>query len=634
MSAIGGILYTDGRRVQKSDLQKMSESVKHRGPDNQNFWNNGQIGLFSNMLITTPEAEYETLPLKIGNYTITADARIDNRNELFSKLRIEPPYNKVSDSELILSSYIKWKNDCPSHLIGDFAFAIWDGIEKTIFCSRDFIGVRPFFYSFQNNTFIFGSEIKCIFSVAPQLKLLNEIRIADFLVEGLEGHNKISTSYEHVLKLVPGHSLTVGLSDINIKKYWNFCPENQLKFKGPEEATEAYIFALKESVRSRLRLSSAPGFMLSGGLDSSSIVCLSKEMIDNFNLNTVQTYSASSINRHSCPETPFINEIIKDDRINETFISPLSTHERDTELSNFFNSADETFDYTMPMIDMLYISAHNAKRRVLFDASVADNIIDMGLNYIRVLFLEKKMRTIFKELNGYAKTYEKNVFNLYWSYFIKPVLRRYVGNPYLERRYIKYIKEFIESTLLNLRYFDEKSIIERFKDLYKYELHNELYGTDPVSEKQNFHLNSVLHPFITVALERYNMAASYFSIEPRNPFCDQRFVELCLSIPDEYKLHNGWSKALHRLATANILPEKIRWRIDTSHVGHEYTTNYFFRNNQFNNLISDSKEILSKYVDYKRTLKKHNKDRESGSLSWEIWKITCLAHWLNKNTFN
>ena len=130
MSAVVGVYHPDGRPVERTDLERMVEALAHRGPDGAGMWNKGPIGLGHRMLWTTPESLQERLPMmsQAGNLVLTADARIDNRDELIVTLGLaDRPPAEIADSQLILAAYEKWGERCPEKLLGDFAFAIWDG---------------------------------------------------------------------------------------------------------------------------------------------------------------------------------------------------------------------------------------------------------------------------------------------------------------------------------------------------------------------------------------------------------------------------------------------------------------------------------------------------------------------------
>jgi len=137
MSGIAGIYYPDGREVSSDDLERMIGRMLHRGPDRQSCWRNGNVGLGSALLETTAESCFEQLPCTDQKFmlTVTADARIDNRQELFKQLSLDIE-ETVPYSRLILAAYKKWGEQCANHLLGDFSFVVWDGIaEKLVLLS-------------------------------------------------------------------------------------------------------------------------------------------------------------------------------------------------------------------------------------------------------------------------------------------------------------------------------------------------------------------------------------------------------------------------------------------------------------------------------------------------------------------
>ena len=266
MSAIGGILFLDGRQVQKSCLYNMSESVNYRGPDRQGIWHEGHIGLFNNLLITIPESVNEKMPLKLGNSFITADSRIDNRSELYSKLELKKKIDAVTDSEIILSSYIKWGGKCVDHLLGDFSFAIWDGTNKKLFCARDHLGVKPFYYYYlPRKLFVFSSELKGLFHCGLIDKKINENRILDFLI-GYEAIDKTSTSFENILKLPPAHIIEISTHNLSINSYWSFDPTVEINYSNQNEYNDHFLELYSESIKCRLKSTNKPASMLSGGV--------------------------------------------------------------------------------------------------------------------------------------------------------------------------------------------------------------------------------------------------------------------------------------------------------------------------------------------------------------------------------
>ena len=181
MSAITGIFYRNGRDVNLDQINKMNDSLSYRGNDGSGVCLDGSVALGHQMLHTTKESILEKLPFKDENsgIIITADARIDNRDELASTLKLENN-SKVPDSLFILKAYQKWGEQCPEKLLGDFAFVIWDN--QKIFCARDHIGVKPFYYYLSNNAFFFASEIKALLT-NPEIKYqINKTKDSIFLI--------------------------------------------------------------------------------------------------------------------------------------------------------------------------------------------------------------------------------------------------------------------------------------------------------------------------------------------------------------------------------------------------------------------------------------------------------------------
>ncbi len=175
MSGIAGIYHIDGRPVDCAHLEHQAGALAHRGQDGSGLWHQGPLGLLHQMLWTTVESCQETLPLvsRTGSLVLTADARIDNREELIRLLGLEGHPGEITDSALILAAYERWGEACPQHLDGDFAWVIWDTSRQSLFAARDHFGAKPFYYFLDpGRTLVFASEIKAILKV-PGVRLRN-----------------------------------------------------------------------------------------------------------------------------------------------------------------------------------------------------------------------------------------------------------------------------------------------------------------------------------------------------------------------------------------------------------------------------------------------------------------------------
>src|SRR5215510_11768612 len=196
MSGIVGIVNTNGAPVDLELLWRLTRSMTFRGPDAQDVWLDRNVGLGHTMLRTTFASATEQQPATLdGSIWLTADARLDAREDLLEKLRTArtqllpltqstTPNSSLNlnDAQLILYAYHTWGEGCVDHLLGDFAFAIWDARNQQLCCARDHFGVKPFYYAKRGPEFIFGSSPNCLLSHPSISKRLNDQAIGDFLL--------------------------------------------------------------------------------------------------------------------------------------------------------------------------------------------------------------------------------------------------------------------------------------------------------------------------------------------------------------------------------------------------------------------------------------------------------------------
>ena len=190
---------------------------------------------------------------------ICANARIDARD------------GRLTDAEFILAAYEKWGDDCVKHLLGDFAFAIWDDRRKRLFCARDHFGVKPFFYTQTANSFNFSSTLN-------ELKVsttLNEIAIGDYLLFGVN-QDQSTTVFKDIQRLPPGHTLTVENNQVKIQRYWTPSLPTEIRFRDQDSYVERFSELLSRAVKDRLRTDRV-AVSMSGGLDSTSLAAIARE---------------------------------------------------------------------------------------------------------------------------------------------------------------------------------------------------------------------------------------------------------------------------------------------------------------------------------------------------------------------
>ena len=206
---------------------------------------------------------------------ITADARIDNRQELIQKFQVS---QTTTDSELILLAYETWGEECVNHLLGDFAFAIWDARARSFFCARDHFGVKPFFYAHAGERFIFSHDLNALRREPLVSDALNETAIADYHAFGLN-QDLSSTTFRDIQRLPAGHTLRFANNSITIRRYWTLTIPEPIRFRDPESYVERFIELLTRAVADRVGKDQV-AISMSGGLDSTSLAAIASELLD------------------------------------------------------------------------------------------------------------------------------------------------------------------------------------------------------------------------------------------------------------------------------------------------------------------------------------------------------------------
>jgi asparagine synthase (glutamine-hydrolysing) len=236
----------------------------------------GAVGLGRQLTALEPEDHGFTDGLHDtgSGLVIAADARIDHRDELCAALGIALPEGRLlSPGRLILAAWQKWGRGCPRHLVGDYAFAIWDPRRHTMFCARDHIGARAFYYSLTPDLLAFATDIKALLTVPGISDQLDEEYVTASLADK-RFYRKDRTYFRAIQRLAPGHSLTVEPATARLERYWTpeTCPD--IRFSDDRDYAQAAREIYEAAIRDRMKTNRRVGVHLSGGLDSSSVTSL------------------------------------------------------------------------------------------------------------------------------------------------------------------------------------------------------------------------------------------------------------------------------------------------------------------------------------------------------------------------
>jgi asparagine synthase (glutamine-hydrolysing) len=569
---MAAVFHRDQRPADLNTLAGMTAAMAHRGPDGIQHWQQGSVGFGHCMLHTTPESLRERLPrcAPLEGLAITADARIDNRRELSDALGLARSTSRdSSDSELILLAYQRWERDCVDHLIGDFAFLIWDEKRQQLFGARDHMGVRPFLYYLSDRLFVAASEVRSVRShpgVDPQL---NKDRIADFLVEPLEGIDRTSTFYRNISRLPPAHRITVTRNRVSIEHYWQLDPERELSLASDAAYTEAFRELLDEAVVARLRCNTQVGCMVSGGVDSSTIATVAGEYLAKSGTGPLRVYSGIADDGVASQESQCIRRVLASGTFDATLIRPGDIGPYESRLRTLFERQEEPFDNDMSIIQLVYLLCRERGDRVMLDGNEGDQCHSLSPVYPAFLIRRGHVFSACREVLGL------------WNNFLYP------GDRTLAALLKKSVRPaFVPNWLRRWRSQQRVNTLAA-APLRASPIHPEFAGSADVPRRfarfrgsvglnlphslREQHISSIGHPFMAVANERYNRVASLCGIEPRHPLLDKRLVEFSVSLPWNQKVRRGRSKHLLRLTAQTLLPQDIAWRQSYEDLGWEFT---------------------------------------------------------------
>ncbi len=549
MCGIVGIYQFSSEVVDIKILQKMSEVIHHRGPDDEGYYFDKNIGLGHRRLsiIDLSPAGHQPMSNEDGSVWITYNGEIFNYVELMAELQDKGHvFKSKTDTEVIIHAYEEWGVECLSRFNGMFAFAIWDSKRKRLFCARDRFGIKPFYYFYDNKQFLFASEIKALLEDRSVERSPNQQIIYDFLVQAYLDHTD-ETFFKGIKQLLPAHYLLISNEKLEIKRWWDINETKRFDSLTDDGYASRFYELFEDAIRLRLRSDVPVGTCLSGGLDSSSIVCVANKLMfgkKDEDISERQKTFSSCFDLSEYDERVYINAVLEKTSAEANFIFPKAEELFDI-ISDIIWHQDEPFSSTSIVAQWYVMKEASKKIKVLLDGQGADELLAGYHGYFGALYsdLIKNFRLIrlFKELIYYKKNHHKfqphvfsNIARSFLPSYLVSILRgRIKGDiSWLDTNFQKKYKRSFDLTNKFPNHFD-----------------NLLYNI-----LTKYGLPALLH-----YEDRNSMA---FSIEARVPFLDYRLVEFMFSLPSEQKIRNGTTKVVLRNAMKDILPEKVRTRQD------------------------------------------------------------------------
>lgn len=624
MSAIAGLYFLDDRPVDPMDLRRMLQRLAHRGPDGSDVWSEGPIGLGHAMLWTTPESLREKLPLRHAesDLAITADARIDNRDALIAELGLAARVRDgLTDSELILLAYEKWDEACPARLLGDFAFAIWDGRNRTIFCARDHFGVKPFYYYRSDRLFAFASEIKGLLSRPDVPRRLNEVRVADYLVPMFE--DKEITFYQGILRLPPAHSMTVSRTTAPMKRYWALDPTREIRYRSNEEYADAFKTVFTEAVRCRLRSAYPIGSMLSGGLDSSSVVCVARDLLARDGARRLHTFSAVFNDVPECDESAYFNAVIGQGGVEAHYVAGERIDPR-SDLACLLRHEDEPFSAPYAFLyGALYRAAREHGVRVLLDGIDGDATVSHGVAYLTELARSGRWVQLAREAAAFASRRNRSIWGVLRQWVVQPLAPQLAHSVWRTLNG-RHGPPWGTDTIVCPSFARRIGLADRYAAM-------RTGRQRPARTSKEDHVRWLtwgVHPFLLEVIDR---TAAAFGVEPRHVCFDTRLAEFCLALPADQKLSDGWTRVVMRRAMADALPLEVRSRVGKSDISPGLIRSLLdFDGRSAHDVILADAPLINRYVDVSAVHSAYDRYVSDGSQNhaMKVWWAATLATWL------
>jgi asparagine synthase (glutamine-hydrolysing) len=633
MCGIAGIISIDGGIVEKDMLERMTRLLHHRGPDDMGLYLDRNVGLGHRRLsiVDLSPAGHQPMNYADGRYWITYNGEVYNFRDIRAELEEKGyVFKSQTDTEVILAAYTEWGEQCLQRFNGMWAFAIWDTQQRKLFCCRDRFGIKPFYYSYNGRILHFASEIKALLVADDTCRDPNYRMIYDYLAYGRVGHSD-ETFFSHIQELKGGTLLECWPEEkrLRIRPYYDLF-SNVVAPEANRDYERRFYELFADSIRLRLMCDVPVGSCLSGGLDSSSVVCMLDKLIREGGVklpggDSIQQTFSSRYEDKRHDEGKFIDAVIKQTAVKAHFTYPTGDQLL-KDLSDLVYFQEEPFGSTSVYAQWkVFELMKQSGVKVALDGQGADELLAGYSDYVAPLFADLIKTFHWKDfanefsaqvsLRGQVPSHDLLMAASYLSpQTLKTLIR---GLKALVRplngidRKDGLSKEF--SAEFHNRYPTGKSVDGRIKSFMNFELYQSLMFDSLPSYLRYEDKNSMAH-----------------SVESRLPFLDYRLVQLAFSLPSEMKLYRGTTKQVLRSAMKDILPEEVKSRKDK--IGFSTPEDLWFRTDLKEAVLSiTNSELFQKRPFFdcdivKREILAHQAGEKN--ISTTIWRWVNLELWM------
>ncbi len=635
MSAITGCWNFQGKPLDPKILSAMSTPLKHYGLDGENlsFFSEKEeglsIGLACQHMNLQKENQGERQPLiyeynheykKKNKIALLFDGRLDHRSELQKKLSCP---QEISDAAFVLEAYLQWGQDFLRHLIGEFALVLCDFKKKTLFLARDVMGTRPLYYYRDHQVFLFGSEIKAILSHPQVQKKANPNGLIDYLLIGTRPlDDQGETCFQGIYSVPPAHQLEVLRDTQKLNRYWDFDISRSIRFKKFEDYRDGLREVFLQAVSRRMRNAFPVAVSVSGGLDSSSILCSGLSLSP---LPCPKLFGVSYIT----PDGDPADEKIYLTHLEKKYSTQIHRVPFPKNLGVLTGAQEHIQAVEAPFIDFLdeptrslHQKARGLGARTVLGGHWGDQIL-FSYAYLTDFLLSFRWREASQHFKQYKNYFSQEAVQTFKSRLIldtlryrcpgillpllkrirRKFLRRELSKPYFSKAFQKKINQLAETPILLPKGFHSAQA----RSIY-------------LEARSKYHVN---------CMEMNHKGAALHGIEATFPMLDRDLISFLMAIPGEFQAPQGHPRGLFKEAMRGILPDELQkrtWKADFSHFVHSALTQDYEKIIQ--TLKDDSQLVLHGWItpeSLKNELKRTQSQLFLTDECLEAWNIADLV---------
>lgn len=556
MCGICGVLDLRDNGFPAREMEAMTATLRHRGPDDHGIFFSEPASLgFRRLSIVDLAGGKQPMTNEDSSIWIVFNGEIYNHRELRPALEHRGHrYTSNSDTETILHLYEEYGPECLQHLQGMFGFAIWDGRRKRLFCARDRLGIKPFYYAIHNERFIFASEIKALFEIDGFSRRLNRRALPEHLAFGYLSSDE--TLFDGVRKLLPGHHLTIDLlakdKGPQIRQYWDLATSASHEQRSESEYIQEFGQLFTRTIQSHLMSDVPVGVFLSGGLDSSSIAA---EMAA-LRKDRIQTFSVGyADDRYS--ELPYARIMAKHIRSDheEVLLGPNEFFES---LPAVIWNEDEPLAWPSS-VSLFFVSRLAAQKvKVVLTGEGGDELFAGYLKYRAALWNLRGGRVYRNLVPGVVQRITRDVLskNCAPDWILRKLRHSFLYHPdrfeqiYFDNFYCAF-SAGQQADLLTRDVLNEIHDADPYKNSLRY------FPSDGTGDLLSHLLHLDIKTYLVELLMKQDQMSMAASLESRVPFLDHKVVEFAAALPEHMKIRRFNGKFLLRKAMQSRLPAEV-----------------------------------------------------------------------------